>query len=211
MDRRVRTTAAAVALAAASFSAHAQMQGQFFVSGNAGMSYNYDSDIDKRTGAAGAVRAGYEWQSGAWPDDRFDFGVELGYADLGKAKANTVVYEGYYLGNVEAKYDVHPTGPTLGGNFRFRFNDHWYVFARAGYMHMQLKLNVSVPQYGPSAHVTRNQSTDGAYAGFGMGYDVNEHFGLGFGYDSYYGQGRYQGIKYSNSSGLLSGFAEYRF
>ena len=206
--------ATAIALAAFATGANAQVQGAFYLGGNLGASYYHDRGLDNRSDLAGILRAGYEWRTDEFLDDRFGFGIELGYADLGKAdgKVGTALYkdnqfQGYALSNASLKM----SGPTLGGTFRFRFRDRWYLYARAGYLHAQLHLSSRTDQDGVIYRGSGSLHTDGGYAGVGVGYDYNEHFSLGVGYDGYFAKVHQDGVRYDSDVGVISGAATYRF
>jgi len=205
---------AAIVLAAFATAANAQVQGGFFIGGNVGASYYHDHGLDDRSDIASTLRAGYEWRTDEFLDDRFGFGVELGYADLGKAHGKVAgelykngQFEGYAIANASLK----TTGPTLGGTFRYRFRDRWYLNARAGYMHAQLHSTSRTDLDGESYRGSGNLHADGGYAGIGVGYDYNEHFSLGLEYDGYYAKVRQDGIRYDSDVGVISGAATYRF
>ena len=113
MDRRIRMAMAAIVLAAFATGANAQVQGGFFIGGNLGASYYHDHGLDDRSDIASSLRAGYEWRTDEFLDDRFGFGVELGYADLGKAHGKVAgelykngQFVGYAVANASLQTNV---------------------------------------------------------------------------------------------------------
>jgi len=194
MNKRIRMTAIAVVLAAASAGAMAADQGAFFVNGNLGQSHYHDRGFNGgNTDTSGAVRFGYDWNTNAW-----SYGVEGGYVDLGKATGT--VYTPYGT----AGFNVKTSGWLLGGNGKYRFANHMFVSARLGWFHSTF--DASVPGAG-----SQSFSGNGGYAGVGVGYDFNQHFSLGAGYDTYHGRATVFGTKSKESIGVYSAFAEYRF
>ncbi len=212
MDKRIKAALAVVALAAA-FGAQAEETGAFYVAGNLGSSYAYDRGLSDRTDVAGGVRGGYEWRSDPWPDGHIDFGVELGYVDLGKASGNDHVYvfnsNNNYIGTFPGRFSLHPSGPTLGGTIRWKFADRWFMYGRAGYMHAKQKLSLYVPELNLSD--THEIHSNAGYTSIGIGYDFTERFSVGFGYDYYFGSGSYHGLDYNSHIGVASGTAQFRF
>lgn len=195
MNKRIQLTAIAGVFALASTSLMAAEQGTFFVNGNLGQAHYHDSGFSNgsNTDTAAALRAGYDWNVSNW-----SVGVEGGYADLGKATGK--VFAG---GNV-ASFNIKTTGWLLGGNGKYRFDNHMFVSARMGWF--RSNFDVNVPGYG-----SQSFSGDGAYGGLGVGYDFNQHFSLGVNYDGYHGRATVAGIKTKESIGVYSAFAEYRF
>jgi OmpA-OmpF porin, OOP family len=78
-------------------------------------------------------------------------------------------------------------------------------------MHAQLRLSARTDQDGTTFSGSSDLHTDGGYAGVGVGYDYNEHFSLGLGYDGYYAKVRKDGVHYDSDVGVISGAATYRF
>jgi hypothetical protein len=202
MNKRFRIAAMAIALAGASFGAMAQEQGAFFINGNAGQSDYHDNSFNNsNTEFSGALRGGYTWQSPV-----VDFGVEVGYVDLGKATGS-----GTYDG-VNENYSGRIDGPLLGINLKYKFQNNWFLAGRAGFFHSQIKFQgtASEPGYATESF-SQTYSGNGGYIGAIVGYDITPHFSLGASYDSYYARVKVNGQGANDTVGVVSGFAEYRF
>ena len=195
MNKRIQLTAIAGVFALASTSLMAADQGAFFINGNLGQAHYHDSGFSNgsNTDTASALRAGYDWNVDHW-----SFGAEGGYADLGKATGK--IFAG---GNV-ASFNIKTTGWLLGGNAKYRFDNHMFVSARLGWF--RSNFDVNVPGLG-----SQSFSGNGAYSGLGVGYDFSQHFSLGMNYDGYHGRATFYGTKVKESIGVYSAFAEYRF
>lgn len=112
-------------------------------------------DIEQR---AAAVSAGYRWQTGPWAQ----VGVEISGGRLDSTRE-----DGYLI--PEATYGA------IGANARFNFgNSRWFVVVRGGYF--------SADQDNPYGG---DFSTDGGYAGLGIGVDINRHFNISLGYTAF--------------------------
>lgn len=201
--RKFATTAIALALGAASSVALAN-DGNFFVNANAGASrYSVDnpySGVDgnrfSKTGKAGALRAGYRWNSVV------DYGVEAGYGFLGNATAR------YAQGSAVERQQVQTRGWLLGGNLNYNINEHWYVDARAGWFRARSLYEYSSFSFGgvsARAAVTRT----GEYFGLGGGYNFNKNISLGLAYDTY--RVPENDFNQNTRIGTYSLQAEYRF
>ena len=194
MNRIIKKVAFAVVLGAVSSAAFAADTGAFFINANVGQSHFHDHGFSDRTDSDAAARVGYVWHVG----DASDFGVEAGYANLGQASESLIV--NLNTVNVATKL----TGPVIGGNYKYKFANKMYVSVRAGWF--RSKFNVNVPGSG-----SQSFSGNGAYSGIGVGYDINQHFGLGVNFDEYHGRATFYGTKAKEGVSALSGFAEYRF
>jgi OOP family OmpA-OmpF porin/outer membrane immunogenic protein len=141
-----------------------------------------------------AINGGYRWKVG----EDLGLGVDVGYNDLGNFK----------LKNAFNSNDVNLTdrrnalrGWTAGVNGKINVWQGLYVSGRAGV-------------YGWKGHGYANQDINrhdldkvDYYAGAGVGYDINNHFGVGLAYDYYHA--RKDGISLSTDTASLT--AEYRF
>ena len=195
MSKRFQIAAIAVALAAVSSSSFADESGAFFINGNLGQSsYNSNnSALSDNTPFSTAVRGGYSWYSESW-----DFGVEAGYVDLGKATGSISV-DGF-----STHIGAHAQGPLLGINLKYKFANQWFLLGRLGYLHTTLKESAS----GIGSETDHG---GGGYGGVGVGYDLTKHFSIGAGYDNYRIKVRIDGVNASGNVGTFTGFAEYRF
>jgi len=195
MKKQMLSIAVAGVLAAASGSVWAADPGTFFINGNLGQSNYHDSTFTNNTDTSGAIRAGYSWQS-----DVVDFGVEAGYVDLGTASSQL----SSYLPGLSGKLSVKGTGPLLGLNLKYKFQNHMFVSARGGLFHSSM--DVDVGNFG-----SERFHGNGGYLGAAAGYDFSQHFSLGLAYDGYHARIDSGEAKGNESIGVFSGFAEYRF
>ena len=167
--------------------------GNWFIDGNIGQGHLAKGPYNDHP-TTYAINGGYRWKVG--PD--LGLGVDVGYNDLGNVK----------LKNVFNSQDVYQKaqqnalrGWTAGVNGRINVWQGLYVSGRAGV-------------YGWRGHGYDNQSLNrhklnqtSYYAGAGVGYDINDHIGLGVSYD-YYNASKSH-IKLSSDTASLT--AEYRF
>lgn len=167
--------------------------GNWFLSGSVGQSHLYQGPYDSHP-TTYAINGGYRWKVG----QDMGLGVEVGYNDLGNFKVK----------NAFNSNDVNLTdqrnalrGWTAGVNGRIDVYRGLYVSGRAGI-------------YGWKGHGYNNQDINrhdldkvDYYAGAGVGYDFNEHFGLGVSYDFYHA--KKDGVSLSTDTASLT--AEYRF
>lgn len=167
--------------------------GNWFLSGSVGQSHLYQGPYNDHP-TTYAINGGYRWKVG----QDLGLGVEAGYNDLGNFKVK----------NAFNSSDVNLTsqrnalrGWTAGVNGRIDVYRGLYVSGRAGV-------------YGWKGHGYNNQDINrhdlnkvDYYAGAGVGYDINEHFGLGLSYDFYHA--KKQGVSLSTDTASLT--AEYRF
>ncbi len=106
---------------------------------------------------ATAVSAGYRWQTGPWAQ----VGVEISGGRLDETRE-----DGYLI--PEATFGA------IGANARLNFGDsRWFAVVRGGYFSADQDSS-----YG-------DFSTDGGYAGLGIGVDINRHFNLTLAYTAY--------------------------
>lgn len=184
--------AAAIALATISTPA-AAVDGQFFVAGSLGQSsFNnaYIGNQDK-SDTQGALRLGYVWHSGP-----LEYGVEAGYADLGKTSASGS-YTGLVRGvllieRVDYRDQFSGKGGILGGNLKYNIGS-WYVSGHAGWFRAKVDSEFDTtytPINHPLASTTyfhsrgSDTSTNG-YVGVEAGYNFSKSWSVGVGYDYY--------------------------
>ncbi|AND71262.1 hypothetical protein ATSB10_38080 [Dyella thiooxydans] len=194
MSKRFTIAVAAMALSCISAgSLAATTSGQFFLNGTVGQSTWHDDGFNtSKTDTATAWRFGY-----AWNIDQVSYGFEAGYADLGKGKGT------YYSGVGSSDLSGGATGPLAGVNMTYRFRNRMFVNARLGWMHDNVDFKIG----GSSS----SYSGDGGYAGVGVGYDINENFGVGVAYDRYNVRAQINGSRSQDGVDVFSGFAEVRF
>jgi opacity protein-like surface antigen len=197
--------AAALALCLAAAPAFAD-DGNFFVNGSLGQSdYHLPSSarsnlskVDRQDNAA-ALRLGYRWNSVV------DYGVELGYAYLGKAK-------GRYETDSTSFHDrTKMHGWTLGGKLNYDITPNWYVSARAGWIRAHNNVKVSYDTPVVDGAVSRSTTRTGEYFGAGVGYNINEHVSVGLAYDNYHVRFGDKGRGDNWNVGMYSLTGEYRF
>lgn len=105
-----------------------------------------------------AISAGYRWQAGPWTQ----VGVEVSTGRL-----DSTDYDIYEI--PKATYRA------IGANARFNFGDSpWFATVRGGYF------NADQDDLDGG-----DFSTDGGYAGIGIGVDVNRHFNVTLGYTAF--------------------------
>jgi hypothetical protein len=193
MRTRFQITVIAVALAAASSSSFAEESGAFFINGNVGQSSYNSGTVTSNTTFGSSIRGGYSWYSEMW-----DFGVEAGYVDLGTVRA-PVNIEGFIF-HESSKAE----GPLLGINLKYKFENHWFISGRVGYLRTMVDSSVS----GLGSTDLRG---GGGYGGLAVGYDLTKHFSLALAYDNYRIRSRVGDIKLAGNVGLSSLLVEYRF
>ena len=96
------------------------------------------------------------------------------------------------------------SGPLVGLNLKYKFENHMFVSARGGLFHSSLDVNVG--DFG-----SERFHGNGGYLGAAVGYDFNQHFSLGLAYDGYHARINSGELKGNESISVYSGFAEYRF
>jgi hypothetical protein len=112
-------------------------------------------DIEQR---ATAVSAGYRWQTGPWAQ----VGVEVSGGRLDETREDDYLIP-------------KATFVAVGANARFNFGDsRWFGVVRGGFF--------SADQDAPDGG---DFSTDGGYAGLGVGVDINRHFNITLAYTAY--------------------------
>lgn len=193
--------------------------GQFFVNGNVGQTdYRQSSPYaigdgttphNDKTDTGGALRFGYVWHS------TIDYGVEVGYADLGQAQLKSYNF-------INDSTTIKSRGPLFGGNLKYNF-DSWYVSAHAGWYRSRIETGKSqTPGVCPLGHLcpdiliasTKQASTTtgtGEYLGLGAGYNFTPHFSLGLSYDNYHSRPAYSHENNDFNTAMYSVTAEYRF
>lgn len=165
--------------------------GQFFVDGGIGRAsyglYVSQSDSDK-TDWANSIRAGYMWHGVV------DYGLELGYADLGQ-DVNRFVYT-HITGSDYIRYSRAANSWLLGARLEYVVHS-WYLMARGGWNRPHITEEGadwaltsgypwnSVPTSGYShSQQSFNTGTHGYY-GLGVGYCISPHWRAGLNYDYY--------------------------
>ncbi|HET6434058.1 outer membrane protein [Dyella sp.] len=171
MSRKL--VAACIAVLALPHAAHAVGQ-QVFVNGTVGLS---DSHIGNggadRDGSdvAAAIRVGVLWRG------QPQFGIETGYADLGRYRQRIMI------GQVQVRDQVHTRAALLGANVTYRFDAPWYVTARGGLLRSWL----SVHEYADGVASGQGSAAgNGWYLGAGGGYDISEQLSIGAHLDLYH-------------------------
>ena len=167
--------------------------GNWFVNGSVGESHVNKGPYNDHPTTYG-INGGYRWKVG--PD--LGLGVEVGYNDLGNFK----------LKNAFNSNDVNLTsrrqalrGWTAGVNGHLDIWRGLYVSGRAGVYGW--KGDGYSDQDINRHHLNRVDY----YGGAGLGYDFNDHFGLGLSYDYYHASKSQTHL----STDTASVTAEYRF
>lgn len=196
---------AALALAGACTASLAQDGGGLFINAGVGQSKYHvgqampgvDAVDDADT--AEALRLGYLWHGTA------DFGLEGGYADLGKRRMSSV-------GNaVLQDVTVHAKGWMLGAIGEFHFADRWFLCARGGWLRTSTDVTYRYADPVTSSSADGSADGDGWYGGVAVGYDVARHASLGLGYDNYHVKGRSGQVSADANVGSYMLTYEYRF
>jgi OmpA-OmpF porin, OOP family len=141
-----------------------------------------------------AINGGYRWKVG----EDLGLGVDVGYNDLGNFKLKNAFNDNPV--NLKDQRNAL-RGWTAGVNGKINVWQGLYVSGRTGV-------------YGWKGHGYANQDINrhdldkvDYYAGAGVGYDINSHFGVGLAYDYYHA--KKDGISLSTDTASLT--AEYRF
>jgi hypothetical protein len=159
----------------------------FFVNTSLGRSNYYPQDengyyssLDHR-GYNEALRFGYRWQS-----DAFAYGLETGYANLGR----NYFYSAHNSGSDQLAERID--GFMLGVNLKYSLPKGFYIAGHGGFFR---STNHRVDQwtYYPIVYGfnpitgTDKASTSGmgSYLGASVGYDFSKSFGVGLSYDRY--------------------------
>ncbi len=194
----------AVMLAATSVAASAQ-EGQFFINGNLGKSnVSGSSQGGDDSATAWALRLGYAWRESA-----LSYGLEAGYADLGKTSQSGTY--GYIDSNAVQhlapySYSRSIEGWMLGGNLKYDFGSQWYLSARGGWFRPE----VTTTSTGfNGARYQGSYADDRWYAGIGTGYNFSRSWSVGVSYDYFdLGSSHYSGSNYVSSYSIA---LEYRY
>jgi OOP family OmpA-OmpF porin len=183
--------AAALFGVVASGSAMAQ-GGQFFVDGGIGRSSyslstgQYDND---KTDWATSIRAGYMWHGFV------DYGVELGYADLGQEVDRNVQF--HNSGSDYVRYSTATNGWLFGGRLEYLLGQSWFVMARGGWFRPRVIEEGAdwtltrggpvhtVPASGYSHYQDSVDTGTQTYFGVGVGYCLTPDWRVGLNYDYY--------------------------
>lgn len=210
----------AAILGAVAATANAQ-KGQFFVDGGIGHSsyalYGHQYDNDK-TDWVNSIRAGYMWHG------FLDYGVELGYADLGQ-DVNRYVYA--HITGAEYRRDsTAVNGWLLGGRLEYTIGQSWYLMARGGWFRPRINQESAewtlaaggpvneVPASGYGHYQESFNTGSHTYYGVGVGYCITPHWRVGLNYDYYdvgslFGYGEYH--EPSSYVKTYSTSVQYRF
>ena len=167
--------------------------GNWFVDGRVGQAHvNKGPYNDHPT--TYAINGGYRWKVG----EDLGLGVDVGYNDLGNFKLKNAFNDNPV--NLKDQRNAL-RGWTAGVNGKINVWQGLYVSGRTGV-------------YGWQGHGYANQDINrhdldkvDYYAGAGVGYDINSHFGVGLAYDYYHA--KKDGISLSTDTASLT--AEYRF
>lgn len=167
--------------------------GNWFIDGSVGQSHLFKGPYNDHP-TTYALSGGYRWKVG----QDLGLGVDVGYNDLGNFKVKNVFNDN----NVNLTGQRNALrGWTAGVNGRINVWQGLYVSGRAGV-------------YGWKGEGYSNQSINRRhldkvdyYGGAGLGYDINEHFGVGLAYDYYHA--KKDGISLTTDTASLT--AEYRF
>ncbi|HEX5304619.1 MAG TPA: outer membrane beta-barrel protein [Dyella sp.] len=168
--------------------------GNWFLSGSVGQAHISQGPYDDHP-TAYAINGGYRWKVG--PD--LGLGVEVGYNDLGNFKVKNA-FNGNDVNLTDQRNAVR--GWTAGVNGRIDVYRGLYVSGRAGLYGWE-----SRGYQDPQATNRQDLSNVDFYAGAGVGYDFNDHFGLGLSYDFYHAD--QSGVSLSTDTASVT--AEYRF
>lgn len=190
----------AAALASAATLAHAGDEGdsRFFLNANAGGTHSFIDNLTSKNDVGYSISGGYRWQD-MW-------GFEVGYVDLGKTKANNLYDDSHVLAyNAELKV----RGATVGANFKFDFARNWYVTAHGGAFISQSKIREQSVFY-PDISARAEAHNVNVYGGAGIGYNINEHVGIGLNVDSYLARAK-GFIHGTNTIVMYTGSVEVRF
>lgn len=163
----------------------------FFINGNVGQANLSKGAYDDNDVGYG-VNGGYRWAL----NPNVALGLEAGYTDLGKFKAEDNLSG---MGLPDAKV----SGWNLGVNGHFNINPNWYISARGGLFRGDVKgayLAGTTPVYV-------DDTSTKYYAGAGFGYDFSNNLSVGLNYDYY--KVEKAGLSFDPS--LVSVSAEYRF
>jgi len=139
----------------------------FYIDGAAGQASVDDRDIDDNDTA---FRIGAGW--------RFleNFGAEVGYADLGR------VSEEVAIGGATASVSTDGLYAGIAGKIPLHDSTNgFYLSARGGMYWWDVDGRVR----SGTTTVSYKDSDSDFYVGIGAGYDFNEQFGLGIGFDRY--------------------------
>lgn len=208
---KILTVALGAALVAVATSASAaDARGAFFINAGVGQSQFHVGHTDglgfklEDKDTVAALRAGYAWKLG----NGFDLGVEGGYADLGKLVAKVETESTF------AKADLSAKGWLVGANGKYHLDRNWYVSARAGWFHSDVRARLFVVdkiEDVTEAYGRVKGDDDGWYGGVGVGYDFAPGFSMGLNYDNYHVKAGVEGVRADGNVGTFTASLEYRF
>lgn len=101
------------------------------------------------------------------------FGVEAGYTDFRKSRAN------YSIGNLSASAESEGYGAYLAGKATMPLNEQTSIYGKLGVAHTKAKLRSATPG------LNFDESDNGVYAGVGVQYAVNQQVSLLAEYERY--------------------------
>ncbi|HEV7777675.1 MAG TPA: porin family protein [Luteibacter sp.] len=167
---------------------------------------------DRRTGYG--LLGGYRWKVG----NDLGLGVEGGYTDLGNYRVKNI----FNSGDVNQRTSTNALrGWLVGVNGKLNLVPQWYLTAHGGFF----RANDNGTNYNNSVGQSLGLSSGGRpgrgswYAGVGTGWDINEHVGVGVGYDYFHANaGKVRDDStgeispdFKRSTGIVSLNGEYRF
>lgn len=196
---RLKTLFAAVSLAAlapvAAHAAQADNTNRFFATINAGSASPLSEPFNNSTGMALGYRAGWRWLDIVGP--------EIGFASLGRSKANNLDSLGLDNTTVSNK----TTAALAGVSGKYSFAPKWSINAHGGYLRSRMTFKVDSPYaYGKASY-----NGNGWYAGAGVAYQVTPMMSLGLNYDNYNAGVKVEGVSGHTNIRSYTASAEFRF
>lgn len=140
------------------------------------------------------------------------WGIEGGYVDLGKAKADTTCVTGCTIPDRGTYLDTRADakGWQLAGTVDYPFADRWKVFARLGVIDAKVNYTVQSNAFALGTAMHASDTSVKPTFGVGVGWSVTDNLGLRLSWD------RYQSLGSTSSTGkygvnLVSVGAQYSF
>jgi len=140
---------------------------------SAGLS-NVSSSVDKSS-------TGYKLGAGYMFNE--NFGIEGGWVDLGKAKANGRGTSGGIPVNVDV--DAKASGIFIAGIVASRVSEEFSVFAKVGFIDSTVQLSARASSGGIAASGSASSSGWTTMFGAGLQYDVDRQWGIRAEYESF--------------------------